>query len=94
MIHSTTTGTDYNPTGTNAEPNYSQSCWYRLPCGICTRTNQVCPVVGMVHVDFNEITCQTEDGSNNASTGFSSKFTYKETDEILNNIFTWRPTKE
>lgn len=25
-------------------PNYSQYCLYRLPCGICTRTNSVCPL--------------------------------------------------
>lgn len=24
-------------------PNYSQYCFYRLPCGICTRTNEFCP---------------------------------------------------
>lgn len=27
-------------------PNYSQYCLYRLPCGICTRTNSVCPLSG------------------------------------------------
>lgn len=21
----------------------STNCWYRLPCGICTKTNSVCP---------------------------------------------------
>ena len=25
-------------------PNYSQYCFYRLPCGICTRTNEFCPL--------------------------------------------------
>lgn len=24
--------------------NYSQYCAYRLPCGICTRTNTYCPL--------------------------------------------------
>ena len=24
--------------------NYSQYCAYRLPCGICTRTNSYCPI--------------------------------------------------
>lgn len=26
--------------------NYSQCCFYRLPCGICTRTNSFCPLGG------------------------------------------------
>lgn len=24
--------------------NYSQYCTYRLPCGICSRTNSYCPI--------------------------------------------------
>lgn len=31
---------------TNAEVNYSSYCIYRLPCGICTRTNSICPLSG------------------------------------------------
>lgn len=46
------------PTGTNAEPNYYEYCWYRLPCGICTRTNEFCPFSGnSIHVDWNTPTC-------------------------------------
>ena len=26
------------------EINYSKCCVYRLPCGICTRTNSYCPI--------------------------------------------------
>lgn len=26
--------------------NYVNSCVHRLPCGICTRTNQRCPLIG------------------------------------------------
>ena len=26
--------------------NYGQYCFNRLPCGICTRTNQMCPFAG------------------------------------------------
>ena len=26
--------------------NYNQCCFNRLPCGICTRTNQMCPFAG------------------------------------------------
>lgn len=33
--------------------SYGQYCWFRLPCGICTRTNQHCPVRG----GTVEITC-------------------------------------
>lgn len=29
---------------TNFTANPSSYCWYRLPCGICTRTNQMCPM--------------------------------------------------
>lgn len=46
MKTTTTTSTTYVPTGTNAEPNYHEYCWYRLPCGICTRTNEFCPLSG------------------------------------------------
>lgn len=28
------------------EINYSSYCVYRLPCGICTRTNSICPLSG------------------------------------------------
>ena len=24
--------------------NYNESCGFRLPCGICTRTNMMCPI--------------------------------------------------
>ena len=28
-------------------PNeYHQYCWYRLPCGVCTRTNSLCIYCG------------------------------------------------
>ena len=27
--------------GTNS---YASNCYYRLPCGICTRTNSMCPL--------------------------------------------------
>lgn len=26
--------------------NYNQYCFNRLPCGVCTRTNQMCPFAG------------------------------------------------
>ena len=29
---------------TTALIDYSQCCTYRLPCGICTRTNSHCPL--------------------------------------------------
>lgn len=35
------------------EFNYSQYCAYRLPCGICTRTNMQCPLpCGTVEVTW------------------------------------------
>lgn len=27
-------------------PNYGQYCFNRMPCGICTRTNMMCPLGG------------------------------------------------
>lgn len=26
--------------------NYTNYCFYRLPCGICQRTNSMCPLAG------------------------------------------------
>ena len=31
-------------TGTATSYTYSQYCSFRLPCGICTRTNTTCPI--------------------------------------------------
>jgi len=48
----------FAPTGTSAEPNYYEYCWYRLPCGICTRTNSMCPLgKGEITWDYNKVTC-------------------------------------
>lgn len=36
--------------------NYSKFCWHRLPCGICTKTNSMCPMFkGQAEL---EITCK------------------------------------
>ena len=41
---------EVNGTTTTAVPSscttYGNYCWNRLPCGICTRTNQICPLGG------------------------------------------------
>ena len=40
MVEQTTTGT-----GTATSTTYGQYyCSFRLPCGICTRTNSICPL--------------------------------------------------
>lgn len=50
MKTSTSTSSTYTiPDGSTLgsigdSPNYSQYCLYRLPCGICTRTNNICPL--------------------------------------------------
>lgn len=31
--------------------NYGQYCFNRLPCGVCTRTNQMCPFSGNSNTD-------------------------------------------
>ena len=33
-----------NETLNCTEYTHSNYCWYKLPCGICTRTNQMCPI--------------------------------------------------
>lgn len=38
------TSITFNPSNTNFTFNPANHCWYRLPCGICTRTNQMCPM--------------------------------------------------
>ena len=35
-------------TTTTSYENYQQYCMYRLPCGICTRTNSMCPLQNQV----------------------------------------------
>ena len=43
----TSTSSTYTiPNSTIGDLNYSQYCLYRLPCGICTRTNSICPLSG------------------------------------------------
>ena len=37
--------------------NYSQFCFNRLPCGICMRTNQMCPFAGNSNVEITP-TCE------------------------------------
>ena len=51
--------------------NYDQFCFYRLPCGICTRTNAYCPLAGNTIVtptwDYH-LTCQQSGTSVNGGT--------------------------
>lgn len=54
MVYTSTTTTS-GTNVTNAEPNYHEYCWYRLPCGICTRTNSMCPL-GKAEISW-EVTC-------------------------------------
>lgn len=40
----------------SGEDNHSKFCWHRLPCGICTKTNSMCPLFkGQAEL---EITCK------------------------------------
>ena len=53
--------------------NYTNYCSYRLPCGICQRTNSICPLSGGIYTtwkvtctagavgtdDYREVTCAT-----------------------------------
>ena len=44
--------------------DYRQYCWYRLPCGICTRTNTLCPLSGgTVQVTWTNSTASTATGT-------------------------------
>ena len=49
--------------------NYTNYCSYRLPCGICQRTNSICPLSGNgTWTPTWEVTCNTA-----ASTGSEEK---------------------
>ena len=39
----TTSNLNSHTTGTSTADSYSYYCSYRLPCGICMRTNAMCP---------------------------------------------------
>lgn len=54
LIHWPTTAMDYD-----------QYCFNRLPCGICQRTNQICPLAGNSNFGNIEITCNTDTPVNN-----------------------------
>lgn len=43
------------------EFNYSQYCAYRLPCGICTRTNTYCPLFSGTIITVNTVAERKED---------------------------------
>ena len=61
--------------------NYNQYCLHRLPCGICTRTNQMCPIVGNRYADTTPITnpqdwynyCTTDSSRNDPNITLRSK---------------------
>ena len=64
----------FAPSGTSAEPNYYEYCWYRLPCGICTRTNSMCPLgKGEVTWEYNKITCDSNSGISGVASSKSTK---------------------
>ena len=39
--------------------NYINYCFYRLPCGICQRTNSMCPLGNGTWTPTWEVTCST-----------------------------------
>ena len=63
-----TNGTSYTYT-TNypLENNYGQYCFNRLPCGICTRTNQMCPLVSNSQPSSPFIYCDSLPTNNTSS---------------------------
>jgi len=40
----TSTSSTYTIKSTANDLNYGSYCFYRLPCGVCTRTNSICPL--------------------------------------------------
>ena len=69
-----TTGTDGKSYTTNYpfENNYGEYCFNRLPCGICTRTNQMCPLVSKPQPSSPFIYCNglsTNDTTSNVGVG-------------------------
>lgn len=53
--------------------NYANYCFYRLPCGICQRTNSICPLGGGTWTPTWEVTCNTTSTSTDAWTPDSGK---------------------
>lgn len=48
--------------------DYSQYCAYRLPCGVCTRTNSYCPLFcGKIDVTW------TAESTSVTATGFAER---------------------
>ena len=48
---------------TSTDNNYSQYCFNRLPCGICTITQHLCPLVGnqtQITWQLPNITCEVK----------------------------------
>ena len=53
----------FNDKTTTGIADYTNYCWLRLPCGICERTNSMCPLVGNARIEptwhLPDITCQS-----------------------------------
>lgn len=51
-----------NPKISTCYPYNGGYCWYRLPCGICQRTNQICPLMsnGGWEISWTTETGETE----------------------------------
>ena len=43
--------------------NYTNYCSYRLPCGVCLKTNSICPLSGGICTPTWEVTCTTTTGA-------------------------------
>jgi len=50
-----------NTTAVKSNAYNAEYCTYRLPCGICTRTNAMCPLQNNWHISWSDgPTCTSE----------------------------------
>lgn len=68
--------------------NYSQYCAYRLPCGICSRTNSYCPLFsGKI-----DVTWATENTSVTTNSVATTKDDRKAIDEEIERAWEYAKT--
>lgn len=66
--------------------NYTNYCTYRLPCGICQRTNSVCPLSGGICTPTWTISTGTPTtpqwGETTCTTGTAENIIKKESENV------------
>ena len=83
--YETSLGSDQNTASSTSTSTttYGNYCWYRLPCGICTRTNSTCPLAGNNPMPYPYYPIITY--TNGDSTITTSTMTVGSTKGVINN---------